>query len=131
LSFDHPISRIYLGEASAFPADSNLTRAQAARLLGQGYDYLVVALYELTGRNPQRLDVPMTPFFAQVFATCTPAYVALDRGDLYFYKFAYDALPKPRDAALLLASFTPDVRSTANRVYDLRSYLDALGSTSA
>ncbi len=126
LSVNHPVSKVYVGEGSALPADSSLTREQAAHLLSQGYTYLVVSLYEMAGRDLRRPQEPSTPFFAQVFAECEPVHVVADRGDLHFYRFAYDLMPNPADAGRLLASFTPAVRREANRVYDLASCLSRL-----
>ena len=126
LSVNHPVSKVYLGEGSALPADSSLTREKAAHLLSQGYTYLVVSLYEMAGRDLRRPQEPSTPFFAQVFAACEPVHVVADRGDLHFYRFAYDLMPNPADAGRLLASFTPEVRREANRVYDLASCLPRL-----
>ncbi len=123
LSVNHPMSKVYVGEGSAFPADAELTRARAVVLLDAGYDYLVVSLYEFMGRDLNQPHEPSTPFLAEVLAVCEPAFVTPDSGDLYFYQFAYDGHPTPARGALLLASLTAQDRLNANRVYDLRTCL--------
>ena len=123
LSVNPPLSNVYIGEGSALAADSNLTRTKAAGLLDEGYNYLVVSLYEFMGRDLDQLSEPSTAFFAQVFANCQPVYVTPDRGELYFYQFAYDGHANPAHGGLLLAALTPHDKQTANRVYDLGTCL--------